>query len=155
MHEIKRILVVSTSTSTCKKAIHYGVDLAKQLGAKLYVYHSDYDPFVLEGWGVPIPSLKTIREDYMRQLQVDRKVLNGIVDEEKTPDMEVEIVVSAEPLIKEVPKIVHEQKIDLVIMAAFREGRLEHFMFSSSLHDLVRTMPCSILLVKDRHAWEE
>src|SRR5664279_2658229 len=86
MHDIKKILVVTTSTSKSKKAIHYGVSLAKQYGATLYVYHSDYDPFDLEGWGLPIPSLKALRENYLSTLEADRAVLNNIIEKEKTPD---------------------------------------------------------------------
>ena len=57
MHDIKRILVVSRSTRHCRKAVHYGISLAKQHNAKLYVMHVIHDPFSLEGWNLPIPSL--------------------------------------------------------------------------------------------------
>jgi nucleotide-binding universal stress UspA family protein len=155
MHETKKILVVSTSTSTCKRAIHDGVTLAKGLGAKLYVYHSDYHPFDLEGWGLPIPSLKALRESYRESLEADRSALNLIVKQEKTPDMKVEVVVNEKSIAKEVPRIINEEKIDLLIMTAFEEGRVEHFLFNSSMHEIIRKMPCSIMLVKEQHAWEE
>ena len=155
MHEIKKILVVSASTSTCKRAIHDGVNLAKQLGAKLYVYHSDYDPFNLEGWNLPIPSLRVIQENYREQMEADRTLLNEIIEQEKTPDMQVKVFVTEKPLVKEVSRIVHEEKIDLLIMTAFEEGRLEHYIFGHSTHEIVRTMPCSIMLVKEHHSWEE
>ena len=155
MHDIKKILVVSTSTSTCEHAVHDGVTLAKQLGAKLYVYHSDYDPFDLEGWGLPIPSLQTIREGYKGQLETDRAALNRIIEAEKTKGMDVQIIVNDKPIVKEIPRIVHEEQIDLLIMAAFEEGRLEHLLYGSSAHEIIRTMPCSIMLVKEHHKWEQ
>jgi nucleotide-binding universal stress UspA family protein len=155
MNEIKKILVVSTSTSTCKRTIHNGVTLAKKLGAKLYVYHSDFDPFNLEGWGLPIPSLQVVRKDYRQQMEEDRTMLNRVIEEEKTPDMQLEIFVTEKPMVSEVSRIVHEQKIDLLIMTAFEEGRLEHFIYGHSTHEIVRTMPCSIMLVKEHHSWEE
>jgi universal stress protein A len=154
MHDIKRILVVSTSTSTCKKAIHYGVSLAKQYGAKLYIFHSEYDPFDLEGWGLPIPSLKALRENYLGALETDRLVLNKLIEQEKTPEMEVTVSVTDKPIVKEVPRMVQEEKIDLLIMVAFEEGRLEHFLFSASTHEIIRKMPCSVMLVKEQHTWE-
>jgi nucleotide-binding universal stress UspA family protein len=155
MHDIKKILVVTTSTSKSKKAIHYGVSLAKQYGATLYVYHSDYDPFDLEGWGLPIPSLKALRENYLSTLEADRAVLNNIIEKEKTPDMKVTVLVTQHPIATEVPRIVKEQKIDLLIMVAFEEGRLEHFLFSASNHEILRKMPCNVMLVKEHHSWEE
>jgi nucleotide-binding universal stress UspA family protein len=45
MKGIKRILVVCRSTKHCDKAIHYGIDLAKQWGGKLYAIHVLDDPF--------------------------------------------------------------------------------------------------------------
>lgn len=155
MNDVKKILVVSTSTDTCRKAIHYGVALAKQFGARLYLFHSEYDPFDLEGWGLPIPSLKALRENYVGLRQADQEELRKIIEKEKTSGMEVRIIVTDDPLIKEVPRLVHEEKIDLLIMVAFEEGRLEHFLFSRSTDEIVRTMPCSILLVKEHHSWEE
>ena len=154
MHDIKKILVVSTSTATCKSAIHFGISLSKQLGAKLYVYHSDYDPFDLEGWGLPIPSLKALRDNYLSALETDRLVLNRIIEKEKAGGMDVTVSVANRPITKEVPKIVQEEKIDLLVMTAFEEGRLEHFLFSASAHELVRTMPCSVVLVKAHHKWD-
>jgi universal stress protein A len=154
MRDVNNILVVSTSTSTCKKAIHYGVSLAKQYGAKLYVFHSEYDPFDLEGWGLPIPSLKALRENYLGALESDRLVLNKLIEEEKSPGMVVQVSVTDKPIVKEVPRVVQEEKIDLVIMVAFEEGRLEHFLFSASTNEIVRKMPCSVMLVKEHHTWE-
>ena len=155
MQDIKKILVVTTSTSKSKKAIHYGVSLAKQYGASLHVYHSDYDPFDLEGWGLPIPSLKALRENYLGALETDRKVLNSIIEKEKTSDMKVTVLVTQHPIATEVPRIVEEEKIDLLIMVAFEEGRLEHFLFSASSHEIIRKMPCNILLVNEPHSWDE
>lgn len=154
MQDVKKIMVVSTSTSTCKKGIHYGVMLAKTLGAKLYVFHSEYDPFDLEGWGLPIPSLKALREDYLNALQNDRRVLDSMVEQEASPGMEVSITVSDEPLVAEVEKMIKKEKIDLMIMVSYEEGRLEHYLFNGSMHELVRKMPCSVMLVKERHTWE-
>ena len=155
MHDINKILVVSTSTSTSRNAIHTGMVLAKQLGAELYVYHSDYHPFDIEGWGLPIPSLRELRATYREVLEKDRAVLNKIIKKQKTPGMSVEVFVNEEPLVHEVPRIVHEKQIDLIIFTAFEEGRLEHMVYSHSIHEIVRTMPCSVMLVKERHSWEK
>jgi nucleotide-binding universal stress UspA family protein len=45
-------------------------------------------------------------------------------------------------------KAVKEEGIDLLIMLAHEEGHLEHFLFGRSNEDIVRKMPCSVLLVK-------
>ena len=46
-------------------------------------------------------------------------------------------------------QIVHNEKIDLVVLRAQEEGRIEHFIISGSNDAIIRKMPCSIFLVKD------
>ena len=43
---------------------------------------------------------------------------------------------------------VEEEKIDLLVMAAYEENRLEHFLFGHCNEGIVRRLPCSTLLVK-------
>ncbi len=50
MDDIKRILVVSRLTANCRKAVHYGISLAKEYDAALLVIHVVHNPFGLEGW---------------------------------------------------------------------------------------------------------
>jgi nucleotide-binding universal stress UspA family protein len=45
-------------------------------------------------------------------------------------------------------KAVKEEGIDLLIMLAHEEGHLEHFLFGRSNEEIIRKMPCSVLLVK-------
>ena len=49
MEDVKRILVISRMTKYCKKAVHYGVSLAKKYEAELYVIHVIHNPFGYEG----------------------------------------------------------------------------------------------------------
>jgi universal stress protein A len=127
MEDIKRILVVSRMTKYCQKAVHYGVSFARKYGAELYVIHVIHNPFGYEGWNLPIYSLK---EDYKR---IQQEAKEDIREGEPT---------------KEVLKVVKEENIDLIVMLAHEEGRLEHFLFGRSNEALIRRMPCSILMVK-------
>ena len=154
MHDTNNILVVSLSTETCKKAIHSGVSLAKLLGAQLYVLHSVYDPFSLEGWTLPVPSLIALRDTRNEMMAEARTEINRLIEEERTAGLKVTVKVAHGPLVPEVDRNVKEHRIDLLIMGAFKEGRIEHLFFSSAQHDIVRTMPCSVLLVKEQHEWE-
>ena len=77
MNDIKHILAVCRSTKHCDKAVHYGISLAKQNGAKLYVLHVFDHPFGLEAWSLPVVSLKEIQEEYRRmqnktRIDIDR-----------------------------------------------------------------------------------
>ncbi len=49
-------------------------------------------------------------------------------------------------------EVVKEERIDLLIMLAHEDGRLEHFLFGRSNEEIVRRTPCSIFLVKKEPA---
>ena len=57
MDDVKRILVVSRDTQYDRKAVHYEFSLARQYGAQPYVMHAVHNPFSVQGWSLPIPSL--------------------------------------------------------------------------------------------------
>jgi nucleotide-binding universal stress UspA family protein len=143
MDDIKRILVVSRSTKHCRKAVHYGISIAKQYNAKLYVMHVIHDPFSLEGWNLPIPSLE---QEYKKLVKTTREEIDRIIKSEKADGLEVTEWVREGKPIDEIIAAVKEEKIDLVILSAHEEGRLEHFLFGRTVEELTRKMPCSILL---------
>ena len=145
MQDINRILVVSRMTTYCIKAVHYGVSLAKQYGATLYVIHVIHDPFGLEGWNLPLPNLE---KDYQNLLKKTKQQLDRIIKKEIQSGMHIEVLMPEGDPTDEIVKTVKEKKIDLLVMIAHEEGHLEHFLFGRSNHELVLRMPCSILLVK-------
>lgn len=73
MEDIKRILVVSRMTKYCRKAVHYGVSLARKYGATVSVIHVFHDPFGIEGWNLPLPNLE---KDYQNLLKKTRQELD-------------------------------------------------------------------------------
>jgi nucleotide-binding universal stress UspA family protein len=145
MNEFKRILVVSRMIQSCRKAIQVGVSLARKNEAELYVIHSIYNPFGLRGWSVGTLSLE---KEYENILQDARRKLSELVESEKTKGMSIkELVREGEPT-EEILKTIEQEKIDLLVMLAHKEGRLEDLFFQRSNDELVRKMPCSIMLVK-------
>jgi hypothetical protein len=74
MEDVKRILVVSRDTQYDRKAVHYGFSLARQYGAKLYVMHAVHNPFSLQGWNLPIPSL--VKEGAVRRVKLLRSAMS-------------------------------------------------------------------------------
>lgn len=145
MAEFDRILVVSRSTRHCQKAVHQGISLARQYSAELFVLHVEHNPFGVAGWNLPMVSLE---EDYKKLLQEAKKDLDKIIAREKTAGLPIrELVVAGEPT-KEIIKVVEEESIDLLVLLAHEEWHLEHFLFGRTNRELVRRMPCSILLVK-------
>ena len=145
MEDIKRILVVSRMTRDCRKSVHYGVSLAQKFRAELYVIHVVHDPFMFSGWNLPIPSLQ---EEYRKTLREAKEDISAIVRDEKRKGMSVQEIIEEGDPTEKILTAVKEKNIDLIIMLAHEEGRLEHFLFGRSNEEICRKMPCSILLLK-------
>jgi nucleotide-binding universal stress UspA family protein len=145
MEDVKRILVVSRDTKYCRKAVKYGVSLSRTYGAELYVIHVVHDPLIFGGWNLPMPSLE---EEYQKVLNQARKELHSVIDSEKKKGMTIKELIKEGDPTEVLLKAVKEEDIDLLIMLAHEEGHLEHFLFGRSNEDIVRKMPCSVLLVK-------
>ena len=149
MKDIKRILVVSRSTKYCRKAVHYGITLAKTYGADLYVVHLFDDPFSLEGWNLPIP-MGTVQEEYKKMQTDTRLALDEIIRSEQQQGIPITVdeIIAEGKSAREILNFIEKEKIDLMIMLAHEEGHLEHFIFGNDNEKIIRKMPCSVLLVK-------
>lgn len=148
MNDLKRILVISMCTKHCLKAIQWGISLAKNYGAKLFVTHIIHNPFGMEGWNLPVSSIKTMEEEFLKMTQEAKKELDEYIRSEETEGLSIDDnVVEGKPK-DEIPKIIEKEQIDLLIMTAHEQEHIEHFLSGREIRDLIRKMPCSILLVR-------
>ena len=145
MNNIKRVLVVCSLTSRCGPVVRAAVDQARKFGADLFVAHIIHNPFGIEGWNLPLPSLE---EDLPRLIEKTKKDMDALVAEEKKQGMAVKELIREGKPVEEVEKIVRDENIDLLVLPAHEESRLEHLLFGRDNEDIIRRMPCSILLVK-------
>ena len=145
MKGIKKILVICRMVTHCGEVVHYGALLARQFRAEIFAMNVIHDPFGIEGWNLPLPSLA---EDYRKLLEKTRRDMHEIVSQEKQQGTAIrELVLEGKP-VDEILKVIKEQNIDLMILPAHEETRLEHFLFGRENEELLRKMPCSILFVK-------
>lgn len=150
MEDIRRILVMSRSTKSCHKAIHYGFKLSKMIGAELYVTHVFTDIFNLEGGNIVI-SQDEIREEYKQAKSKTKAELDKLIAAEQDPEKPVEVkeIIANGPAYDEVIDLIKKNRIDLLIMMAHEEGHLESYLFDHDNQRLIRSLPCSIFLVKE------
>ena len=153
MRQINRILAMCGVTSCCQEIVDYGISLARDCDAELYFIHIIHNPFGLEGWNLPMISLK---EDYYKLLEETKEDLDKIVAREQQNGLRISGLIREGPPTEELLKVIKEENIDLLIMHAHEEtrmerleSRLENFLFGASKEQIMRKMPCSILLVKD------
>jgi nucleotide-binding universal stress UspA family protein len=145
MSEYKRILVVARMIQTCRKAIHQGVSLAQKYGSELYVIHSIYNPFGPKEWGF---NTRELADEYEKSIVDTKQKLVGLVGAEREQGMSIKVLVKEGEPTAEILKTIEQENIDLLVMLAHEEGRMEDLFFNKSNDELVRRMPCSIMLVK-------
>ncbi len=148
MENINRILVTSRSSEDCKHVIHYGADLARAFSAQLSILHIEYDPFESLTFR-HVSGRALLREDFQaRAAEIRQEIDSCIRDVRAIDGMTIsEMVQRGEP-VEETIKAVEKYTIDLVLIAALPQGRLERFVYGRSNHELLRRLPCSIFFVK-------
>lgn len=149
MNALKRILVLSRTTRSCGKAVHFAIKLAAKFDASLLVVHSVHNPFRLEGWDLPMPFLSNLEKEYKQAQAQARKDIDQMISGAVADGLQTEVIMVDGEISKEAIQLVAERKIDLMIVRAHQEWRIEHFLFGRSNEKLVRELPCSVLLVKD------
>jgi len=145
METFNNILVVSRSTKNCVKVLRTGVTLARKFGAQLHVLHIIHDPFNVNGWNLPVPSLD---EEYKAMIAKAREKLDRIIPIEKAEGMLINEWVKDGDPVKAISQAVEKEGVDLILMLAHREGRLEHFLFGKTNDAIIRRLPASLMLVR-------
>lgn len=144
MEDIKRILAVSWMTQYCQKTIHYAVSLAAKFGAELSVVHV-IDTLWVEGWNFAAISQA---EEHRKEMERIKAKLDIIISDESKRGLKIKEIIREGDPIEEIMNIIGEEKIDLVILRAHKESRIERLLVGSSNDAIIRKMPCSVFLVK-------
>jgi nucleotide-binding universal stress UspA family protein len=145
MEDIRRILAVSWMTRCCHQTLQYAASLAVKYGAELSVIHV-IDTLWLQGWNLPTMSLEEERGKDRKRIESE---LDGIVASVTGGGVKIKKIIKEGDPVEEILKVIQEEKIDLVILRAHEEGRLERFLVGGSNDEIIRKMPCSIFLVKN------
>ena len=145
METFENILVVSRSTQHCIRVLRHGISLARKYDANLHILHIIHDPFSLNGWNLPIPSLE---EEYKKMIAAARQELDRMVQAEKAEGLVINEWVKEGNPVDAIQNVVESQRVDLILMLAHQEGRLEHFLFGKTNDAIIRRLPATLMLVK-------
>ena len=145
MDIIKHILVVSWLTQNCSKTIQFGISLSGKYQAELSVVHV-MDTTWLTGWSTPMMSME---EERKRDLEKNKEDLHKIISIENKRDRIIKEFVREGTPSEVILKLIKEEKIDLLILRSQEESRLERLLVGGSNDEIIRAMPCSVLLVKE------
>jgi nucleotide-binding universal stress UspA family protein len=148
MENIRRILVVSRMTPYCREAIRYGVSLAHKFKAELQVLHLVSNPGDMKAVNAPglLPGEDT--KNYQNIQREAKEELHKVIKQFTRDGFPIKELISDQDPVKEIVKVVKEDQIDLIVMLAHEEGWLEHALFGGEKDSIIRSLPCSMLLVK-------
>jgi len=128
-----------------------GISLAKKYQAKLQILYLPSKSTNLGGGALNAPGLIFPSEENKNYASVEEQAqdeLNKALRNELATDIPVRTIIKDGKPLEEIAKVVQEEKINLLLMVASEEGRLEHLLFSQESVAIIRSLPCSILLVK-------
>ncbi len=145
METFKNILVVSRSTSKCIRVLRTGIALARKFDARLHVLHIIHDPFSVNGWNLPVPSLD---EEYHRMADKARAEIDWLVKAEKAEGLVANEWIRDGDPVDAICETAESENVDLILMLSHREGRLEHFLFGKTNDAVIRRLPATLMLVK-------
>lgn len=147
MENIKRILAISRITQDCRDVVQSGISLAKCLGAELQVLHLISNPVDQEALNAPLP-FPDGRKAYTSIEEETRDELDKLLRKELKSGFPIKLTIKDGDPVNEVINAVKAERIDLLLLLAHEEGRLEHMLFGRENDAIIRKIPCSILLVK-------
>jgi len=139
--ELKNIICTTDFSDVSNAAIPFGIALAKEFGAKLFLCHViDLSSVAMYGEGFVAPlEQETKIADYAHE---DLRKLIG------------DHPVDWEPLIPvghtagEIARLAEEKNADLVVSATQGRSGLKRFVLGSVTERLMRTLPCPLLVIR-------
>jgi nucleotide-binding universal stress UspA family protein len=149
METISHILVISRMNPYSRKPIKMAVSLARKFKAKLYVLHLVSDPVDLMTANSSGLFPEVQYTNYFNSQQEAKEQLAKVIKQEQQHGFPIDELMSERDSVEEIVKVVNEKKIDLLLISAHKEGRIEHALFGGENDALLRRMPCSILVVKN------
>ncbi|HLB72254.1 MAG: universal stress protein [Candidatus Methanoperedens sp.] len=140
---IAKILIATDGSEYTKKAIDYGVDLAKSLGAKLYAaYIVDTAAFA----SIPMDAAWESMYGLLRQ---EGDEATKYVEEKATSEgLEIERVTIEGHPAEEIIKYADKNSIDLIVMGTLGKSGLDRFLLGSVAEKVVRTSKIPVLVVR-------
>ena len=94
------------------------------------------------------PAVSVRRRGVQDLLKEAKKNLAKVIRAEAVSGTPVKELIREGKPIDVIRNVVEEEKIDLLILPAPEESRLEHFLFGRINEAIARGLPCSILLLK-------
>jgi nucleotide-binding universal stress UspA family protein len=136
----KRILCATDLSDYSNQGIAYGITLAREFEARLYLCHVTHLPPVIihdAAFVYPPDTLEAINTDAQRKITA---IMEG-------QSLDWRPLVVSGPISDKISEVVAEKKIDLAIATTHGRTGLRRLFLGSVTESLMRTIPCPLLIV--------
>lgn len=152
---VSNILVFVDGTEQSVTAAQYGICLAKSLKVKLYVLYV-VNTRALQDLVKTRIFVKAEQEEYEKDLEADaERYLNHVKTLAARKGVEVKALKAQGTVNAEIRNVIEQNKIDLLILGELSQIRSRRDEFYDESERAMRTVPCSVLIVKDEdRVWD-
>jgi nucleotide-binding universal stress UspA family protein len=138
---LKRLIAATDFSDMADVAVHYGIRLAREFGAKLYLCHV-----------IPFSSTVSLGEAASGVLSQHRHLMDEA--HARLGELMGDLPVEWEPVVRvgnpaeEVARVTAEKKADLAVCATHGRSGLRRLFLGSVAERLMRVLPCPLLVVR-------
>ena len=141
----KKILIATDGSEHTKNAVNYGIDLAKNTGAKLHaIYVVDTAAFA----SIPMDAAWESMYELLKQEGDEATKYVSEKAEEESLDVE-KSTIEGHPA-EEIIKYAENNSIDIIVMGTLGKSGLDRFLLGSVAEKVVRNSKIPVLVVKGK-----
>ncbi len=142
MTDVKGILVPTDFTETSDAAVKYAIDMAQALGGQLYLLHVPGETGENFEANFPVGRFVTAARE---RLGLSPEAIGRL-----RPEYALRIGTPA----VEIVRYAEDRDVDLIVMGTHGRTGVAHLLMGSVAEHVIRTAPCSVLLVRHpKHAF--
>ncbi len=138
---LERILCATDFSDVSRTVVPYGIEMARKLSARLSVCHI-----------VDLPAISVYGEAVFDPIAHQQYFVdfarNEMENQMKNADIEWEPMIAIGHTTEEIPRIVAEKAIDLVVAATHGRSGFKRFFLGSVTERLMRILPCPLLVLR-------
>ena len=142
---VKKILIATDGSEYTKNAVDYGIDLAKNTGAKLYtIYVIDTAAFA------SIPMDAAWESMYELLKQEGDEATKYVAERAEAEGLSIErLTIEGHPA-EEIIKFAEKNSINLIVMGTLGKSGLDRFLLGSVAEKVVRNSKIPVLVVRGK-----
>ncbi len=151
MARFQNIVVPVDFSENSRRAVDYGIDMAKDRKAKLYFFHVINQRHIDTLQDLSIKGYKgDFLEAIRNMLQARDTDLREFVPQESLKDLDVEFIIRKGKPGEEILKFAEEKNLDLIVIGTQGRSAIKATLMGSAAQSVVNRAKCPVLVIHPR-----